>query len=188
MVEKKTNPFEEYKYSVLVGVGSFILFMALIFAVGKPLWTSYKKTSQTLKEKKAVLVKLEEKLDNLKKLKSKETEIKEKYQRVLNALPTDKDVARLFIQFEKVANDNGLLVTSIQESGGSTSSTQAASDTVRAVSYTMNGTATDYKSLKGALGKLEEALRILNVSRISISSSGNLNSSITVSTYLRSEE
>jgi Tfp pilus assembly protein PilO len=194
MVEAtKISKWEEYKYAIMVGVGSVFLFFILIFLVGSPLYREYKKASTTLKEKQTVLTKLEEKLTNLKTLKSTEAELKEKNAKVMAALPTDKDVSRLFVQFENIANQNGLSIATVQEATATAVSTPTpapASTSVRAVSYTVTGATSDYGSLKSALTKLEEALRILSVSKVEVTgATGNstLNITLTVSTYLRSE-
>jgi Tfp pilus assembly protein PilO len=189
MVDTKTSKWQEYKYSIMVGVGSAFLLIILVFAVGGPLFSQFKKTNALLKEKRSVLAKLEEKLTNLQNLKSKEAEIKEKNAKVMAALPTDKDVSRLFVQFENIANQNGLSINSVQEGG---TGGAAASDTasVRAVSYTVSATTADYGSLKNALAKLEEALRILSVSKVEANAGTQgvgLSVNLTVSTYLRAE-
>jgi Tfp pilus assembly protein PilO len=190
MVNKNKNTkLDEYKYSVLVGVGSFLIAIVLIFAVGQPMLKGMQETGKKLKEKKEVLAKLQDKLETLKKLKEKESEIRDKNQRVSAALPTDKDISRLFVQFESIASQNGLRIDSVQEAGAATSSSAAASSSsggVRAVSYTVTGTADSYASLKNALTKLEESLRILNVSKVEVTGQqGQLNVTLTVSTYVR---
>jgi Tfp pilus assembly protein PilO len=190
--EKKPNTFEEYKYAALVGMGSLVILLILIFAVGMPLYKEYQKSSATLKEKKTELARLEVKLANLKEHKKNEVKIKEDNKKVMDALPTDKDVARLFVQFENIATQNGVLISSVTESSGqeSTAASGESVSAIKAVSYNVEAKSIDYQSLKNALAQLEKALRILNVSAIDASSTDIgpvLNTKLTVSTYLRSE-
>lgn len=186
----KTSKLQEYRYALTVGAGSIVIFLILVFAIGSPLYGEYKKNSAELKNKKAVLAKLEDKLENLRGLKDKESEIREKNKKVLAALPSDKDVSGLFVQFENIANLNGLAISSVQESTTTQAAQTSNPGSVRAVSYNVSATAADYASLKNALGKLELALRILNISKVE--ASGNLadpslNITLTVSTFVRSE-
>lgn len=188
MVSKnKNSKFESYKYAILVGAGSFLVALVLIFAVGQPMWKGMQSTAKKLKDKREVLAKLEDKLDTLKKLKEKESEIREKNKRVSAALPTDKDISRLFVQFETVASQNGLIIESVQESVAVPgAAATGSSGGVRAVSYSVAGSSKDYASLKRALVKLEESLRILNVSKVETNGQpGKLDVDLTVSTFIR---
>ncbi len=190
MVKKEKSLFDQYKYAVLIGAGSFVVALILIFIIGSPLWKDFKESSRVLKEKRAVLLKLEEKLENLKSLKSQEEELKQKNIKVKAALPTDKDISRLFIQFENIATQNGLSIDSVTEQGAVGAVAESTSeDNVRAVSYNVTGNTNDYNSLKNALVNLEKALRILNISKVDTSSSGdNLSVILTVSSYVRSDK
>jgi Tfp pilus assembly protein PilO len=186
MVTKDKGFVEQYKYAVLVGAGSLVIALVLIFMVGSPLWKSYKESSRVLTEKKAVLAKLEQKLEKLKNLKSQEADLKTKNEKVVSALPTDKDVSRLFVQFENIASQNKYTIDSVSE-GGAASGTNST-EFVKPVSYTVTGNVTDYASFKGALLSLEKALRILNVSNISLNNlDDGLSGTLTVSTYVRNK-
>lgn len=193
--DKKQTLYDQYKYAVLVGLGSFVVLLILVFAIGKPLWAELQKSSATLKEKRAVLTKLEDKLANLKSLKDQEAELKVKNDKVLAALPTDKNVSRLFVQFENVASASGLTISGVSEAGAAgstnTSAPTVATNTtgaVREVTYNVTGNSNSYGDLKNALSNLEKALRILSVSKINVTSSGsNMTVNLSVSTYLRGE-
>jgi len=189
MVENNKSQFEEYKYTVAVIGGAVLITIVLAFAVGKPLFDSTQKTAADLEEKKIVLQKLQEKLSNLKNLQSREEELKAENEKVLAALPEDKDVARLFVQFEKIAKESGVTVESVSEANvaefnGENSNTDTQ---ITAVTYNINAKAKDYASLKNALVRFEDALRLLSISEIDASlTSNDLSISFTINTYKRS--
>lgn len=191
VTEKKDSILKEYKYALIVGSATLVGIILAITLIGRPLYNSYKESKRVLTEKRAVVDKLELKLTNLKSLKDKEDEIKEKNQKVMAALPTNKDVARLFIEFESVAMQNGLIITSVQENKGSgTAPAEGASGVGPvAVNYSVSGASSSYNSVKTALSSLEKALRILNISEIEINGreANNLDVDIKINTFVRSE-
>lgn len=189
--EKKDSKFKEYKYALIVGSATLVGIILAITLIGRPLYNAYKESKRVLAEKRAVVAKLEQKLVNLKGLKDKEAEIKEKNQKVMAALPTNKDVSRLFIEFESIAMQNGLAITSVQENKTAGTVTTEGTATVGplAVSYDVSGEATNYNSIKNALSSLEKALRILNISEIEVNGKGanNLDVDLKINTYVRYE-
>ncbi len=191
VTEKKDSILKKYKYALVVGSATLVGIILAITLIGRPLYNSYKESKRVLTEKRAIVTKLEQKLVNLKALKDQEEEIKEKNQKVMAALPTNKDVARLFIEFESVAMQNGLIITSVQEnkSGGTTPAEGASGVGPVAVSYGVSGASSSYSSVKSALASLEKALRILNISEIEINGreANNLDVDIKINTFVRSE-
>lgn len=186
MVEKKNN-FDEYKYTVLLVVGSVLVSVILAFIIGKPLYNSLKTTGAELNEKRETLEKLETKLEVLKGLESQKKDLEEKNQVVLAAIPTDKDISRLFYQFEKIAESSGLKIESVSES---TESANAQSETntmtVIPVSYEVTASTDSYNKFKAALKNFETSLRILSIDSITISGEPNsLNINLTINTYKR---
>jgi hypothetical protein len=187
------SKIDEYKYAVSMIAGSILLALILIFAVGKPLFDGMQKTAADLKDKKETLAKMQVRLENLKKLKDKEADLKTQNAKVLAALPEGKDVARLFVQFEGIATASGLSVKQAGEgtaaaSGGTQSASPASTGTslVKSIGYQVTATSPDYTSLKNSLAKFEEALRLLSVSGVNISKSGDsLNVSFNIITYTR---
>lgn len=172
---KTKSPFEKYKYPILVIGGAAVITFALVFAIAKPMWDSTKKVNAELKEKKETLTSLSDRLSKLQQLKEKEAELKEKNAKVLAALPEDKDVARLFVQFEGIAAGSGIKIISAGEQGAqtggnpTTTKTQStSSEIIKPINYSISANGTDYSSLKGALSKFEEALRLLSISSIDI--------------------
>ncbi len=187
MVEKKEqSQFEEYKYLVLVMGGSIIISILLIVLIGRPLFNSTQETSRELKSKLLTAEKLESKLKNLQNLENKKEELENQNKTVLAALPKDKDLARLFVQFESIFNEAGATISSVSESG--LESTEENQSTIKSIAYQVTGTTNSYGSLKNALVKIENALRILSVSSINIAGEGN-NLSITfkINTYTRNQ-
>lgn len=190
MVEKDQKA-ESYKYALFIIAGSILVAVILVALIVRPMWNNLVATNKQLKLKRDDLSKLETKLENLKKLKEKEKELIEKNAKVLAALPEDKDVARLFLEFEGIANQSGLSVTRVVEatSQNSQSNTVATSSLVKPISYGINAKSPGYGPLKSALGKFEQALRILSISTVDIRTmEGNLDINFSVNTYTRGEE
>lgn len=184
MVEKKNTIYQDYKLAIIFGGGGLLILLVLIFAIGLPLLNNMNRTSAELKEKKEELTQLNSKLDNLKTLSEKEADLKTQNEKVLSALPADTDVSRLFVQFENIANQNGLNIASVAEAGKVSSTTPSGS--LAPVTYTVTGTIRDYGSLKAALAKIETALRVLSVSKVDVSySGGSLTGTFDVTTYVR---
>lgn len=185
--EKKQNQFEDYKYIVMMLGGSIVISIILIFLIGRPLFSSIKETSRELEDKQQKVEKLEIKLKNLKNLEFKKEELKKQNERVLAALPEDKDISRLFVQFESIFSESESSIISVNESKDSQE--EGAQKIVKPVTYQITGNTKSYGALKNALGKIESALRILSVKSIKIDGAGsNLNFSFTVSTYTRGQQ
>lgn len=192
MVEHE-NKTGQYKYAAIVIAGSILLVLILGLTIGRTMWNSFSSTLEELNTKKEILAKLETKLENLEKLKDKEAELKEKNAKVLAALPEDKDVARLFVQFEGIASASGLNVKRASEFGATSGSAPAAaaaqvqSEIVKPVTYTISSDMPSYDSLKNALAKFEQALRILSISSVDINkAAGSGEVTFTATTYVRS--
>lgn len=187
MVDKKTK-INEYTYIVAVLTGSILITIILVFLIGKPLLSSIQESSKELEDKQIKVEKLTEKLENLKNLEYKKDELEEQNKTVLAALPNDKDVSRLFVQFESIFKTSGASISSVVENNrGTQENTQ--SGIIRPVAYTVSGTVKDYPSLIKALNKMENALRILSVKSIDISGEiNNLSLTLTVNTYVRGQQ
>lgn len=187
MVEKNQK-INEYRLALIFGGGAFVIALILIFAVGLPIYNNYSKTASELKTQKTSLQALEDKLSTLKTLQSQEETLKKQNETVLAALPEDKDVSRLFVQFENIANQNGLAISSVSEGGtGATpAATSKPSGTLTPVTYTVSATATDYDHLKQALSKIQSALRVISIDKIDVSGTGgSLTATFNVTTYVR---
>lgn len=186
MVDKTNQSvLDKLKYPAIVISGTVILVIVLAVALGQPAWKSYTKSRDELKQKRAVQEKLEENLLALQDLKEKEEDLKKKNDQVIKALPTHKDVSRLFVEFERIATENGLNINGVQET---TLGEQPAPGSVKPAVYNVKASTSGYPSTKEALKKIEGALRILSVSGINISGTGgSLTVDLEVTTYLRGE-
>lgn len=183
---KKKSAINEYKYMVGVLLGAVLIAVVLFMVIGQPLYASLKKTNLELDEKKLVLDKLETNLETLKGLESRKAEIEEKNAKVLAALPADKDVPRLFTQLEKIAATAGLNITSVSESSATDSATPAATTPgqINSLTYQVTGSASNYSSLKAALAKIEDGLRIVSIDKVD-AQGGQSGSSLTVNLTIR---
>lgn len=185
---KKEDKFDQYKYAITVGFGSFVLALVLLFTVGRFLYTELTKTSDVLKEKRAVREKLEENLSTLEELKKNEDLIVKDTKKAIAALPSDKDIARLFVQLEALASENGSFIRSVSEGAYGTQSLN--SNLIKSVTYGVSVEVNDYSSIKNLFSEMNKALRILNVSSVDISPTvgGKYDLNISINTYTRSEE
>lgn len=178
----------DYKFPVIVISVAVIVATALALFLGRPLWNGMQEKRKELKAKKELLTALEVKLENLKSLASREQELKEKNAKVLAALPTDSDVSRLFVQFEKVGAGNGVTVKKVSES----TQNATAQGTIKQLGYEVFGSANSYPNFRSAVQKFQTALRILGIEGFEISQSGtsgkSLESKINILTYTRGED
>lgn len=182
----KTNSIEEYKLPVVLVGGAVIISLLLVLLLGRPLWKGMQAKRTEVKSKREVLAVLEEKLENLKKLESRKEELKEKNSKVLAALPTDKDVARLFVQFESVAAQSGVSVKQVTESSEAEGEQGSV---VKKLVYQVTSSSNGYSELKSALSKFETALRLLSISEMDLTSSETqLSGNLKVTTFVRGEE
>lgn len=192
------NKKNENKYMVTVMGAAIFLSLALGFIVGKPLYDSLQKTGAELNEKKETLEKLEVKLATLKTLESRRTELEKRNQKVIAAFPDDKDIARLFYQFEAIATSAGVEIKSVNESsttaGAVNPNSENTIDTpdptnnaiISPVSYQVSASADSYEKLKNALINIEESLRILSIDSLQVQNeSGKLNINLVIKTYKR---
>lgn len=190
MVDTKQK-LKEQKFPFIIITSAVLLTILMSIFVVRPLYKGIRKNSVELKEKKSVLLALETKLENLKKLKEKEAELKEKNEKVLASLPADKDVARLFIQFENIARESGLNISKVAETNLATTGTTTTNNNnsiLNKVTYNVTGNAGSYGSFKDAVTRLSTALRLLNITEISLTdNSGKLEAVLSVDAYSRGE-
>lgn len=183
----KENPQEVYKFPVMVVGAAVIVSLVLSFFVVRPMYNDLRAKSKDLKSKQETLAALENKLENLKALKEKEAELKEKNKKILAALPEKKDVPRLFTQLESVASIAGLSVEKVAENAAVTEVASAVSNSsVSRVNYQVDAKTASYPTVKSALTGIDEALRLLSVSGINVTSANNsLSIVLDVVTYSR---
>lgn len=130
---------------------------------------------KTLEERQAILGRIEELYQEYQRRSSDV--------RLLSfAVPTKKDLANLIVSLDTMAQQSGILlkdISLIENSGGPIDSSQAAQV---GISITTEGT---YNSMLSFLSKLEENIRIIDVSSIDIKASqtGTILVTLTANTY-----
>jgi len=163
---------KHYTYSVAVITGAIVVSLLIGFFALRRAYTGNVKTAKEVKDKREILSVLEDKLDRLKELKSQEKELLEEKDKVLVALPEEKDVPRLFVEFDKMITDTGAYVESAKEdSATNTSATGTEAKSMPGVvnhNYTLQVTTSTYESIKNIIDNIEEARRLLNLKDITI--------------------
>jgi Tfp pilus assembly protein PilO len=193
MVDEKKS---KYQYVIIMITASLFIAIAGALFVGKPLYANIKNSEQERAEKSLTLEKLENKLAVLKNLESRQEELVEKNKKTLSAIPTDKDIARLFMQFEKVANSSSVYINTVQEQEDDFSTNENTEvsvtlpNTIFPVTHHVTAESSSYGNLKKALKNFEESLRILSIEQVSLSresdAGGKLKINLTIKTYKRS--
>lgn len=192
---KKEKSQKESRYILIIVGGSIFISLFLGFLIGRPLYINIERTNQEIKERKLTLDKLRQNLASLQKLEEKKEELEKKNSLLIAAIPDDKDISRLFYQFEATAKKANVNITSVSEAGGSnlvTTSTPQENQPlpenliITPISYQVVAQTNSYANLKEALSNIEASLRILSVDKVNINeSNGRLNIRLTVNTYKR---
>lgn len=187
---KKSLQLNKKQTNLLIIVGAILVTLALAFALAMPVWKKMQKTSEELKQERVRLERLEDKLAHLKVLKEKEAELKEKNEKVLAALPKDKDVSRLFVQFENIAIQSGLTISQASEGEESTAtSTKGTIGSIIPITYKVTGKGDSYAAVRDAFSRFENALRLVSVSSVDINRNNNtFDLAYTLVTYVRGGE
>lgn len=184
---------KHYKYAATVISGALLGSLVIIFLIFRPLLNANKSTALEVKDKKELLNALENKLNRLKELKVKEESLLVQRDRVLVALPEDKDVSRLFVQIENMITDAGASVESTNEGTAAVTAVAAAPEVkisgINNYTYGVKFKTSTYESIKNIITNLETALRIASLDSISIDSSSNSFSvNMNIKTYSRASE
>ncbi|MDD3678838.1 MAG: type 4a pilus biogenesis protein PilO [Patescibacteria group bacterium] len=181
---KENSKLKKNKYIIIILASTIIGAILLISLIGRPLYSNLRAVGRELKEKKIVLEKEQDNLNTLRNLESQKEELIRKNEKVLAALPTDKDVSRLFVQYEAIAAKSGAKIDSVSEVSASEGSSR--NELIYPVSYNVSLTAPNYNSFIESLKRMEDAVRILSVSSLNISSSENsITASFVVDTFMR---
>lgn len=186
MVEEKEEKLDLKYISIVVGC-SLILGLILTFTLGTFAWKEMTAARAEAKTRATVLSDAETRLANLKTLSSKAETLKTQNQTVLAALPQDKDISTLFVQFEQIGKQTGVDISTVAEAN---SNVVPASGMVQAAGYSLSGKADAYQSIKEALSKFQSALRVLSISSLEISgnTAKNLDVKLEITTYLRGDK
>ena len=98
----------------IISLISFIVSLILIFVFVFPLFSSARAIYSDLTQKRQEIEKLKELSGKIGKIEQDYDSISEAVEKVLLALPEEKDLPQLLVQFEKIAVNNGLLLESIE--------------------------------------------------------------------------
>jgi len=98
----------------IISLISFIVSLILIFVFVFPLFSSAREIYSDLNQKRQEIEKLKELSSKIGKIEQDYDSISEAIEKVLLALPEEKDLPQLLVQFEKIAVNNGLLLESIE--------------------------------------------------------------------------
>jgi Tfp pilus assembly protein PilO len=174
---------KKYQYSIIVAGATFIGAIILIVVISQ-LYTKSKQVTAEANAKTVVLDQLKEKKTILDNLKNREAELKESSRKLAVALPEDKDIGRLFIQLNGLITETG---GNVQGLANGTTTQSEISENLTKYTFTIPTNFSDYQTLKTFFVKSKQALRLINISALSISSpnGGPVDASITVNAYSR---
>lgn len=191
-LEVKKN---KYFYAISLSFGMTIVAIFLLLVMVKPLYVGNKELSKEVKQKKEKLEALENKLGKLKELKKEEEKLVKQKEKVLAALPKDKDVSRLFVEFEKMVTTTGATVVSAKSNDNESSTTagsQATAQTIPGITlhnYEVKGTTSTYESIKNIIANSEGALRLVDINGFTFSKKDNsFDLSFNLKSFSRTEE
>ncbi|MEI6266826.1 MAG: hypothetical protein WCP14_02975 [bacterium] len=193
-IEFDKEIFNHYKYAIITGLAAFFIFIFTVFIIIIPL---YQTASAKAKEAEAALVLLKETQEKeavLNNLKSQGDELKKTSELLATALPISNDVGPLFIQLSALIVQNGGKVKGIAGAAGNelvATTTEQITSMVNLNKYTyvLPIEFSSYSKLKTFIDDAKQALRLIEISSITISSSDKekINATITVVTYTRSK-
>ncbi|MBL7154890.1 MAG: type 4a pilus biogenesis protein PilO [Candidatus Portnoybacteria bacterium] len=140
---------------------SLISALVLVFVFLDPLWSSIKVLRNEINQKKLALLATEELLAKTQELDQEYQPLAEQAQKVLFALPKEKDIPHLLTQFDALAASNGLLLESM-------SFVQVEEEEVSLfpslfLKVKVSGS---YDAFKGYLTNLENSVRSMDVHSI----------------------
>ncbi|MCX6328225.1 MAG: hypothetical protein NTZ85_01740 [Bacteroidia bacterium] len=190
-VLKKGN--KQYLFAITISLLIVFVIIAAFFLAIKPLYLKSKKISAELKVKQEQLQELKDKKVKLETLKDKEGQLKKDAENVKNALPSDSDVGRLFIQLDDIIKTSNGSTKSISGSSGTTTTAGTPMETITnsvGITTTSYNTTVDFPSyfeFISFLNKMENALRLVTINNINVSAneSGLISTTLDLVTYTR---
>ena len=184
-LEIDKQKIKKYNYAIILGSITFFGSVIALVIVSQMIGQARKIKSE-VDQKTAVYKQLSDKKDILDSLSSRETELKKNAETLATALPEDKDVGRLFIQLTGLVSESGGSIRGITAGSAEASVTDVGS-TLNKYSLTLPITFNNYESVKTFFDKTDNALRLMSISSISLSSEngGTTNANITINTYSR---
>ncbi len=167
---------------LIITIVSFLASIALVIFVIWPLISSVMESRAEIQEREEQKEALQELVVKTQELTQEYQAMSEEVNKFFLALPDQKEVSYLLVQFENLAISNGLLLESVKfgqeggeqeelgmgmtgmnnaAAGGSTQTRSFASGTVN---ISVNGS---YAAFKGYLADLEKNIRVMDVEKIS---------------------
>lgn len=98
---------------VIISLIGLVIVLVLIFLSGIPLWDSVKIKYGELNNKQQDLENLQQLTEKISRLKQEYQSLESETEKVFLALPKEKDIPNLLIQFQALATTNGLSMESI---------------------------------------------------------------------------
>lgn len=152
---------------------SLISASVLLFVFLDPLWSSIKVLQNEINQKKLALTATEELLVKTQELDREYQSLAEQAQKVSFALPKEKDIPYLLVQFDALAASNGLLLESmsfVQTEQGKGSPYQVLDQPEEIPSFSSLSLSVkvsgSYNAFKGYLTNLENSVRSMDVHSI----------------------
>ena len=153
---------------IIISLISLLIGLVLIFVFANSLWSSVKDLKKDISQNEYYLSKLEELLLKTEELNQDYQEIGVEADSLFLALPDEKDVPFLLVQFESLASSNGLLLDLISFEEIEKKKTSTKETTVQdssqlpyfIVNIKINGS---YDAFKSYLKALENSIRAIDV-------------------------
>jgi len=134
--------------------------LVLVFVFLEPLWSSINVLRNEINQKKLAITVTEELLVKTQELEQEYQPLAEQAQKVPFALPKEKDIPYLLVQFDALAASNGLLLESVSFIQVEE---EASSDSNLSLNVKLIGS---YDALKGYLTNLENSVRSMDANLI----------------------
>lgn len=99
---------------IIISLFSLAIGIILIFILIVPLYSSVRGLFAEISQQEETITKLEELLAKTKELKDGYQQVEAEANRIFLGLPEEKDVPNLLVQFESLANSNGLFLGAIK--------------------------------------------------------------------------
>jgi len=159
---------------IIFSLISLISGLALIFIFIMPFWSSINALKEEIIQRKLVITATEELLAKVQQLDQEYQSFEEQGQKVFFALPEEKDIPFLLVQFDTLAASNGLLLESISfgqidrdEKGSEQGLDQSKKISSPFPNMSLNVKVSgSYGAFKGYLTSLENSVRSMDVHSI----------------------
>ncbi len=189
-IEFDKDKFDKYRYSVTLGVVTFLGVVISIFAVIMPMYQNASKVNQEEKVTKLELDAQKRRQARLDELITEKDSLDRESKLLSTALPSGKDVGPLFIQLSQLIVDTGGDIKGI--SGDSNQGATAGGSSLvglQKYTYTIPISFNDYSSLKSFINESKKALRLIDIGSIVVSApeTGKIDATVTLNTYARTE-